>query len=212
MVDALRPPRGGFFRPFGTGQFIKAFLESRGPGYGAPKIDPNVGAPQTDIHAAYKGALHRAMAEDAAAWDAEEAIRKGKPMTPDQVETRGRFYLERIPYKLTKMRYQSFHTYFGHIKRLGWVEETGRTEPSEFQEYYPDPPASPRIFYRLTAKGRRATADEWADPIMALYKYSRVIRSSKKQRYYRLASGASRTPPEPWLITSAKARSKLSSP
>lgn len=185
----LKPNQGGFFRPFGTGQFIKAFLEGRGPDYDAPKIDPQVGAPQSDIHAAYKGALHRAMAEDAAAWDAGEAIRKGKPMTPEEVEQKRRFYLERIPYKLTKMRYQSFHTYFGHIKRLGWVKETGRIEPSEFQQDYSNPPASPRIFYRLTAKGRRATDDEWSDPIMALYKYSRAVRSSKKQRYYRPPQG-----------------------
>jgi hypothetical protein len=180
----LKPNRGGFFRPFGTGQFIKAFLAGRGPDFDAPRINPKVGAPQSDIHAAYKGALHRAIAEDAAAWDAGEAIRKGKPMTPVQVEERRRFYLERIPYKLTKMRYQSFHTYFGHIKRLGWVEET-KTELSEFQQDYADPPASPRIFYRLTAKGRHATDDEWSDPIMTLYKYSRAVRSSKKQRYYR---------------------------
>ena len=185
----LRPSMGGFFRPFGAGQFIKAFLGGRGPDYDAPKIDPKVGAPQSDIHAAYKGALHRAMAEDAAAWDAGEAIRKGKPMTPEEVEERRRFYLERIPYKLTKMRYQSFHTYFGHLKRLGWVEKTGGTEPSEFQQDYPNPPASPRIFYRLTAKGRRATEGEWSDPITALYKYSRAVRSSKKQRYYRPPQG-----------------------
>ncbi|MDO8636963.1 MAG: hypothetical protein Q7R34_12175, partial [Dehalococcoidia bacterium] len=126
MIELLRPTRGGFFRPFGAGQFIKAFLAGRGPDFGAPSIEPRVGAPQSDIHAAYKGALHRAMAEDAAAYDAEEAIRKGKPMTQEQVEERQRFYLERIPYKLTKMRYQSFHTYFGHLKRLGWVEETGQ--------------------------------------------------------------------------------------
>lgn len=68
MVEPLKPARGGFFWPFGMGQFIKAFLACRGPDFGAPPIDPNVGTPQSDIQAAYKGALHRAWAEDAASY------------------------------------------------------------------------------------------------------------------------------------------------
>lgn len=47
---------------------------------------------------------------------------------------RREYYLARIPYKLTRMRYHSFLTYFGMLKRLGWVEPTGRVETSIAQE------------------------------------------------------------------------------
>lgn len=40
MVEALRPSRGGFLRPFGCGWFIKEFLLGHGP-YDSPGIDPN---------------------------------------------------------------------------------------------------------------------------------------------------------------------------
>jgi len=108
MVIPIGPRRGGFLRPFGAAIFIRDFMAGEGPKYGAPRIDPAVGAPQSDIHAAYKKARHTAIAEDAAAWEAEEAIRLGKPMTEEEKETRSRYYLERIPSKLTRMRYSSF--------------------------------------------------------------------------------------------------------
>lgn len=179
----LRPLRGGYQRPFGAAIFIRDFLNGEGPNYGAPRIDPTTGAPQSDIHAAYKGALHRAMAEDAAAWDAEEAIRRGKPLTPEEVEERGRYYLERIPYKLTRMRYSSFTNYFARLIKLGWVQPSGGTERSEPQDNWPD--ARPRVYYRLTAKGRAAPQRDWSDPLMPLYHYPREVRSGRKRRYFR---------------------------
>jgi hypothetical protein len=61
---SLRPPRGGFLRPFGCGGFIRAYLVGEGP-YGSPVIDPARGAPPTkDIRSAYKEALFRAHSED----------------------------------------------------------------------------------------------------------------------------------------------------
>jgi len=63
VVEALRPTRVGFLRPFGCGWFIREFLMGNGPN-GSPRIDPDVGAPQSEIFYHYKIALLRAMAED----------------------------------------------------------------------------------------------------------------------------------------------------
>jgi len=75
--------------------------------------------------------------------------------------------LKRVPHKYTRMRYHSFLVYFGMLKRLGWVEETGETEPSTFQDNYPAGPA--RTYYRLTRKGREAADAEWSNPLFILY-------------------------------------------
>ena len=183
MVEALRPPRGGFLRPFGCAWFIREFLVGNGP-MGSPRIDPDAGAPQTDIHCCYKEALHRAYAEDMVVWEEEERIReKLAPLTIEEAEERTRYYLERIPYKLTRMRYASFTRYFSHLKRLGYVEETGEEELSLVQESYP--PAPPRRYYRLTAAGRKATEEELSDPVMTLYNYPREKRSAKRGYYTR---------------------------
>jgi hypothetical protein len=101
--------------------------------------------------------------------------------TEEEYRERLEYYLSRIPYKLLKMRYSSFTRYFGHLKRLGWVEETGKTEPSAFQDDYP--PAPSRVFYRLTASGEKATAHQISDPVMTLYQYSRAQRSAKRNQY-----------------------------
>lgn len=183
MTLPLRPKRGGFLRPFGAGIFIRDFLNGEGPRHGAPAIDPDVGAPQSDIHAAYKGALHLAMAEDAVALDAEEAIRRGKPLSQEEMEKRRLYYLERIPYKLCKMRYSSFTNYFARLIRLGWVEPTGETERSEPQDNWPG--ARPRVYYRLTDLGRAAPDEHWSDPLLPLYHYPREVRSPRKHRYFR---------------------------
>jgi DNA-binding PadR family transcriptional regulator len=65
------------------------------------------------------------------------------------------------------MRYSSFTRYFGHLKRLGWVEETGKTEPSGLQDYYS--PAPSRVYYRLTEAGKEATLAEVSNPLRLLY-------------------------------------------
>ncbi len=137
-----------------------------------------------DIHFEYKSALHRAHARDAVERDEERRIRRGlHAYTEDEYTERLNQYLARIPYKLFKMRYASFTRYFGHLKRLGWVEETGETEPSTFQDDYSAAPS--RVFYRLTDAGWKATPDQIADPLITLYHYSREQRSAKRHSYYR---------------------------
>lgn len=183
MVIGIRPQVGGFLRPFGTAWFIIEFLKGNAP-EGSRKIDPEVGAPMTDIHYEYKSALHRAHARDAVERAEEKRIKQGKPaFTEQEYNELLEYYLSRIPYKLLKMRYSSFTRYFGHLKRLGWVEETGKTEPSAIQDDYP--PAPSRVFYRLTDAGWKASLVEISDPVMTLYQYSREQRSAKTKRYAR---------------------------
>jgi len=202
MVEAVRPNRGGYLRPFGTAFFIRDYLAGRGTRYGVANIDPARGAPQVDIHAAYKDALHRAMAEDAAVRHEEEAARReDRRIDPDEIERWTAYYLDRVPLKLTRMRAHSFRTYFHHLKRLGWVEETGETEPSAFQDSYP--PAPPRVFYRLTSAGRRAADHELSDPVKTIYQYPPEQRSPIKRKYVR--------PPAPRGYAKRRAR-KLARP
>ena len=177
----LRPILGGFIRHFGTAWFIIEFLKGNGP-EDSRQIDPSVGAPMTDIHYEYKSALHRAHARDAVEREEERRIKKGRPaFSEEEYAERLQYFLSRIPYKLHKMRYASFTRYFGHLKRLGWVEVTGKTEPSAIQDNYP--PAPPRVFYRLTNAGWKASMVEISDPVMTLYQYSREQRSAKISRY-----------------------------
>ena len=178
-----RPNNGGFRRPFGTGWFIIEFLKGNGP-EGSKEIDPDIGAPMTDIHFEYKSALHRAHARDAVEREEGKRIGRGKPAyTEEEFRERYLYLLRRIPYKLVKMRYASFTRYFGHLKRLGWVIESGITEPSTIQDDYP--PAPSRVFYRLSEAGWNAMPEEIADPVQTLYQYSREQRSAKRSRYAR---------------------------
>jgi len=188
MVIAVRPQPGGFVRPFGCGIFIREFLLGHGP-EGAPVIDPEVGSPQTDIFDAYKSALLRAFAKDSTERVEEARIKAGKPaFTEAEYEEQLSYFLSRIPRKFTRMRASSFYKYFSNLERLGWVEPTGKTEVSTFQEKYP--PAAPRIFYRLTKAGREATDVGWSNPIVTLYpdlfnlEYFR--EKNKKHRYYKV--------------------------
>jgi len=180
----LKPSSGGFLRPFGAAWFIVEFLKGNGP-QESKRIDPAVGAPMADIHAEYKLALIRAHAKDAVEREEERQIRRGQPaLTEQQYDRLLDYYLGRIPYKLTYMRYASFTRYFGHLKRLGWVEETGKTEPSAIQDNYP--PAPSRVFYRLTEAGRSATPEQLSNPIRALYPHfdSAYSREKKKLKLY----------------------------
>ena len=59
----LRPTRGGFMRAIGCGQFVREFLLGHGV-LGSPVVNPEVGAPQSDIFFHYKRALMRATALD----------------------------------------------------------------------------------------------------------------------------------------------------
>ncbi|MBI4303101.1 MAG: hypothetical protein HY665_02015 [Chloroflexi bacterium] len=167
MVDLLKPARGGFLRPFGCGWFIREYLLGNGP-YGSPKIDPEVGAPQADILYHYKNALRRATAFDRATRIVEKMSRRDQlPISPDIIETLAESLLSRMPYKTTGCRTHSFVVYFSNLVRLGWVESTGREEPSAFQDHYAL--GQPRRYYRLTEAGRRASDAAWRNPLAALY-------------------------------------------
>jgi len=167
VVEALRPRRGGFLRPFGCGWFIKEFLLGRGPN-GSPAIDPNVGAPQADIFYHYKKALLHATALDRATRYEEQRARRGRrPIRPEEIERLTEKYLARMPYKASGCRYHSFVVYFSNLRRLGWVEPSGVEESSAFQDHYP--PGPPRRYYRLTPAGAAASDAAWADPLATLY-------------------------------------------
>ena len=162
----LRPSRGGFIRPFGAGWFIREFLRGNGPG-GSRVIDPQQGAPQTDINFEYKEALARATARERAERIISRMVVGGKDVTEDQAEEIYKRELKRISRKFTHMRYHSFLMYFGVLKRLGWVEVTGRTETSSIKNNYP--PAPERTYYRLTRKGIEAGDELWSNPLFTLY-------------------------------------------
>jgi hypothetical protein len=184
MTAMLAPVRGGFLRPFGCGWFIREFLLGHGP-EGPPKIDPDVGACQEDIFYHYKIALHKAYAEDAIAYENEERIKKGLLIyTEIEYMERLEWYLRRIPYKLVKCRYHSFVTYFGMLKKLEWVEFTGKEEKSTPQDYYEG--FQPRIYYRLTKKGIGAPDYQWSNPHLILYpEYSlEYFREKRKEHHY----------------------------
>jgi hypothetical protein len=167
MTLPLRPQRGGFLRPFGCGWFIREFLLGNGP-YNSPAIKPEVGAPQADIFYQYKQALRRVTAEDRAVMQEEKSARKAKrPINPENIETLIKKYLERLPYKSRGCRYHSFVTYFSTLQKLGWVEPSGVVEASAFQENYPQ--GKPRIYFRLSQKGKSVPDHLWADPRKALY-------------------------------------------
>jgi len=180
VVEPLRPPRGGFLRPFGCGQFIHAYLAGEGP-YGSKIIDPARGAPIEDIRSAYKNALLRAHAEDMVAM----ALEKGIELSLEEA-------LRRIPHRLSKVRSHSFYRYFHHLKMLGRVEATGEEEgsllggmPGARVERTPQGTTlvevpQPRRYYRLTARGREASAAAWSDPLQTVYDYTREFRSRRK--------------------------------
>jgi hypothetical protein len=162
----LKPKRGGFLRPFGCGIFIKRFLLGEGP-YGSLRIDPTNGAPQADIFKNYKEALMRETAMDRATKTEEKRARKeNRAINPDRIDDLYLRFLSRLPYK-AGCTYHSFVSYFDIPQKLGWVEPTGREEPSSFQDNYPE--GQPRKYFRLTPAGRAAPDYLWANPHKELY-------------------------------------------
>ena len=167
MTLALKPERGGFLRPFGCGWFIREYLLGKGP-YGSTKIDPIVGAPQAVIFHDYKLALMRATAFDRATrLEEKKARREQRRVNPDNIESLAQQFLARMPYKAWGCRYHSFVVYFSNLQRLGWVEVTGITKASSFQDHYPQ--GQPRKYFRLTKAGKEAGDVDWANPLRALY-------------------------------------------
>ena len=166
MTLELRPERGGFLRPFGCGWFIREFLLGKGL-EGAPLVDPDRGATQSDINYHYKEALARATAREKAEKLISKLVLKGKDVTEEQAEDIYQRELKRISRKFTHMRYHSFLVYFSVLKKLGWVEKTGETGPSAIQDNYPKAPD--RTYYRLTEKGKKASLESWSNPLFTLY-------------------------------------------
>jgi len=157
----IKPRRGGFLRPFGCGWFIREFLSGNAP-YNSPAINPEEGSPQAEIFFHYKHALMKETATD-------KAIRfeEKRAISPDNIDKLYKNYLERLPYKSQGCRYHSFVIYFSILKKLGWVEPSGKVEPSAFQDNYSQ--GQPRIYYRLTNSGIEATEYLWANPHKTLY-------------------------------------------
>jgi hypothetical protein len=167
VAELLKPARGGFLRSVGCAEFIWKFLLGQGP-HGSPAIDPETGAPQADIFFYYKRALMRATAVDRATRvEEKQARREQRSIEPDNIEKLAEKYLAHIPYKSQGCRFHSFVVYFSTLQRLGWVEATGKEEPSSFQDHYP--PGPPRRYFRLTDAGRTAPETAWANPQRALY-------------------------------------------
>ncbi len=167
MTLELKPKRGGFLRPFGCGWFIREYLLGKEP-YGSPKLDPAVGAPQAVIFHDYKLALMRATAFDRATrLEEKKARREERRVNPNNIERLAQRILARMPYKAQGCRYHSFVVYFSNIVRLGWVEATGKEEPSSFQDHYSD--GQPRKYFRITKAGKKANDSAWANPHRALY-------------------------------------------
>ena len=163
----LKPKRGGFARPFGCGWFIREFLSGRGPG-GSPGIDSSVGAPQADVFYHYKHSLITAIALDRATRQEERNARREKrAIDPEEIEKLVERHLKSLPYKSTGARFHSFIVYVSNLQRLGWVEPTGREEPSAFQDHHP--PGPPRRYFRLTEAGKAAPDHAWRNPRRALY-------------------------------------------
>jgi hypothetical protein len=162
----LRPNRGGFLRPFGCGWFIREFLLGNGP-EGSTRIDTKRGATQADINYEYKESLAKATARERAERIISDMVIKGADVTEEEAEKIYQSELRKVSRKFTHMRYHSFLMYFGVLKRLGWVEDTGETEASGIQDNYPAAPS--RIYYRLTQKGKKAADDYWSNPLFTLY-------------------------------------------
>jgi len=167
VTETLRPKRGGFLRPFGCGWFIREYLLGHGP-YDTPKIDHATGAPQSDIFYHYKNALMRVRALDEATKDEEKQARREKrAIDPENIERLTVQYLDHMAYKTIGCNYHSFVVYFSNLQRLGWVELTGKEEPSAFQDHYSE--GQPRKYFRLTPSGMEASDNSWANPHAALY-------------------------------------------
>ena len=166
METELRPSRGGFSRPFGAGWFIREYLRGNGP-EGSTRIDPERGAPQSDINYEYKVSLATATARTRAEKRISNLVLAGEDVTEELAEKIYQQELKRISHKFTRMRYHSFLKYFGTLKKLGWIEATSETEDSAIQDHYPESPD--RVYYRLTEAGREAADEEWSNPLFTMY-------------------------------------------
>ena len=105
--------------------------------------------------------------DKATALEEKRARREKRRIDIDRITEVGNRLLGRMPYKAQGARYHSFVTYFSNLVRLGWVEATGRQEPSAFQDHYKK--GQPRRYFRLTSAGRAASEAAWRNPYRVLY-------------------------------------------
>jgi len=166
ILEPLRPNHGGFGRPLQCGLFIRSFLLGEAP-EGSTAINPDKGAPQSDINFQYKEALARATAREHAEKLISRLVVNGVDVTEVQADMIYERQLQRVSRKFTHMRYHSFLVYFGMLKNLRWVEATQEIEPSAIQSNYPEAPS--RIYYRLTPEGKEADEELWSNPLFALH-------------------------------------------
>lgn len=116
----------------------------------------------------YKQSLIRAIALDRAARQEEkQARRKHRRIDPEEIERLAERHLRHVPYKSTGARFHSFVVYVSNLRRLGWIEFTGKQEKSVFQDHHP--PGPPRRYYRLTEAGKAAPEEAWRNHFRALY-------------------------------------------
>jgi hypothetical protein len=162
----LKPSKGGFMRPFGAGWFIQQFLMGKGPA-GSPEIDPATGAAQSDICYWYKESLAMAAAREKAERIISQMVLDGDQVSEELAEAIYQKELRKISRKFSHMRYHSFLVYFGVLKRLNWVESSGKTEPSSLQDNFASAPD--RVYYRITPEGLKAGDGLWSNPLFALY-------------------------------------------
>ena len=167
VMKPLRPKRGGFLRSVGLGLFIGDYLSGRGP-FESPHINPDIGSYQADIFYQYKMALIRTTAVDRATiMEEKQAKKEQRIIDPDRIEELTAKIITRMPYKAHGCRFHSFVVYFSNLQRLTWVEPSGYSEPSAFQDRYPL--GQPRKYFRLTEVGREASEADWRNPYKALY-------------------------------------------
>ena len=166
MVESLRPTRGGFLRPFGCGWFIRQYLAGAGP-EGSTRIYPTRGAPQVDICFEYKETLARVTARERAEKIISDKVITKADVSEAEADDIYQRELKKVSRKFTHMRYHSFLMYFWVLKKLHWVEFTGATEDSGFQDNYSNAPS--RVYYRLTAAGKAAGDELWSNPLFTLY-------------------------------------------
>jgi len=166
VAVAIGPEQGGFLGPFGCSWFIREFLMGYSP-EGAGVINHEREATQTDINYAYKEALDKATTRERAERIISRMVVDGVDVIEDKAGNIYQRELKRISRKFTHMRYRSFLVYFGVLKSLGWVAETGYTEPSTIQDYHS--PAPDRVYYRLAEKGKEAPGEYWSNPLFTLY-------------------------------------------
>jgi hypothetical protein len=162
----LKPNKGGFLRPFGCGWFVREYLLGNGPS-GSIKIDAALGDTQSDICYQYKEAIAGATAQTHAESIISNMVVAGNDVTEAAADKIYQRELKKVSRKFSHMRYHSFLMYFGVLKRLGWVEETGQTETSTLQDKIPEAPS--RVYYRLTEAGKAASDVLWSNPLFTLY-------------------------------------------